>query len=194
MSELFDGIQTAVLVITILFAVIDVRNQRKGIDLQRQDISNQRKEMHEQQEEIRRQSYMHAFESFADVVQVMIENPALHPLYDGDEMYRNLPADKKQRVLYCDWIIAIGESVWNANEAKRIDVGEWPAWLEWLVWFHRVSEDFRQTWDWVGAPQGSGREYSKKFVEDVQEAIRKDKGGEPSPPARKGPRPGGHAA
>ena len=131
------------------------------------------KEMKVRRQERTMENYLGANAAYAEAARVMIENPELHGLYDGDPEYRKFSDKRKPRALYCDWAISICETVWSEDRDGLIPKGEWKSWLGWLVWFHDVSEDFRTAWKWVGGPQATewGPEYDPKFIAAVNAGI-----------------------
>jgi hypothetical protein len=99
-------------------------------------------------------NYMDAISGSVDLAKLMVENPHLHALYEyspgdwGKMTYDQLTSEEKARVLYCDLIVALCETVWLAAQEGFLSEDEWPYWQRWA---HELNQApaFRWALNWV---------------------------------------------
>jgi hypothetical protein len=92
--------------------------------------------MHRRSREQKFQNYVSAIGGFVELARLMVERPELHGLYEDSpeeltKTYEQLSPEERAKVLYCDTIIALCETVWRATQERRLPHDEWAFWQRW---------------------------------------------------------------
>jgi hypothetical protein len=122
-------------------------------------------ELHSRTREQKFRNYVDATSGALDLARLMVENKDLQALYtdspdDSSKTYNDLTPDEKTRVLYCDLVIALCETVWVASKEGWLPKDEWQYWQVWVDWLKK-SKDFRWTLRW------DKNDYDPEFLKDL---------------------------
>jgi hypothetical protein len=91
---------------------------------------------------------------------------AIYGQHSDDDLpcrFSELSSDQKARVIYCDLIIALCETVWVAHKKRWLPRDEWPYWRAWAHLL-TASPDFRWALKWAKA----GESYAKRFLQEIE--------------------------
>ena len=142
-SDWFGLVQAIGVIAALIFTGVQMRSQRR---------------------EIQFRNYLDAISGFVDLARLMVEKSELHPLYDHSTTengrYKSLTSEQKARVHYCDAVIALGETLWYANQQKWLPPDEWKYWRDWLIDLNQ-SPDFKFALEW------NFEDYDEHFIEEI---------------------------
>jgi hypothetical protein len=113
------------------------------------------------------QTYFYATSGSRNLSALMVENPELHAIYEYSQRnltkkYKEMSAEDKARIHYCDALIALFETVWVASQEEGAFEDEWEYWRRWAHGLNG-SPYFR----WMLEEAKRHEEYDKIFLNDI---------------------------